>query len=247
MTRPFDAVSVALALARRPALAQALRHEPLPPAVLTVIRLAAGRAETLRAVAARTGKAPSFLQWAAASYLHEVVWADDSDPYRVLGAAPDASPEDLAVHLLWLMRWATLSDGEGKLQEAFAWRVLEAWDEVKPVKRQPVQDETVLGAWQMVPMHPTLGHPETHLWGPVPEIILPTSYEVFPTERAPRRMSMLVAAVGLIVAGIAITSWVSPFGRASAGPPREIRSASPAVQDLATIARAVSRHHPGRG
>jgi len=247
MTKPHDALSVALALARRPALAKALRNEPLPPSVLTVIRLAAGRPETVRAVAARTGKAPAFLQWAAVSYIYKVVWTDDGDPYRVLGAASDASPGDLAVHLLWLMRWATLSDQQAKLPEEFSWRVLDAWDEVKPVKSQPVPGEAILGAWQMIPSHPTWGQSESPRWDSAPQIVLPTSYQVFASERAPRGLSIMALAFGLIVAGIAITSWDSPFGRASAGPSGEVRSTSPALHDLATIARAVSRRHPGGG
>jgi hypothetical protein len=122
------ALEAALDLAAMPALAAAMRLQPLPGDVLPLIRVAAGCQATCQELAEASGREPQQIAEAAPFYLEQVLFRADGDPYRTLGAAPGASREALRERLGWLMRWLHPDRNGGEWESVFAARVLAAWE-----------------------------------------------------------------------------------------------------------------------
>ncbi len=120
-------LDLALNVARMPTLAAAMRERPLPPDTLVLIRIAAGCVETAREAAEITGMQPGSLREAAVFYLQQVLLADGSDSYRVLGVLPEATRTEMREHLRWLMKWLHPDRNPNDWESVFAERVLKAW------------------------------------------------------------------------------------------------------------------------
>jgi hypothetical protein len=131
-----SAVISAVDLARTPILVGIMRHRPLPPDVLTLIKCAAGSTEALEQSAAAVGRDAAFVRAAAKFYIRQILWAGDADHYRVLGVGPDAPAAKMAEHLRWYMKWLHPDTARKDAQEALAARVLRAWDAVKTPERR---------------------------------------------------------------------------------------------------------------
>jgi hypothetical protein len=123
------ALDFALELTRAPTLATAMRAQPLPPDTLVVIRIAGGCVETAAEAAALTGVAAESLKQAAALYLQKVLFAPDSDCFRLLGVAPGAPRGVMREHMRWLMKWLHPDRNPDEWESIFAERVLAAWRE----------------------------------------------------------------------------------------------------------------------
>ena len=168
MTLP-RALHVALDLAERPFLARAVRRQPLPPDVLTILKIAAGDEASRRVAAAATGKSAAAIREAAFLYVGHVLLADGADCYRVLGVAADAPQAELREHMRWLMKWLHPDRCTSAWEAAFAARVLSAWQEVKSPDRRARYDRLLSGKAE-----------RRHAWVPgIPRIAGP--------ERSPRR------------------------------------------------------------
>ena len=96
-------VALALDFHRAPARHADLLHgrAPLPPAVGVLLKLAGGSAPDSEWAALAP---PEALQAAALFFIEQVLLHHDSDHYRVLGVAPDASTELIKEHHRLLMR-----------------------------------------------------------------------------------------------------------------------------------------------
>ncbi len=121
-----------------PTLATALRATPLPSDTIVLIRIAAGCDETTAEAADLTDLPPGTVREAAIFYLGKVLFARDSDCYRVLGVPPGASRHQMREHMIWLMRWLSPRPSREEWERAFATRVLRAWRESRFPKPMPV-------------------------------------------------------------------------------------------------------------
>jgi curved DNA-binding protein CbpA len=90
-----------------------------------------------------TKRSPPSIRAAAVFYIQQVLWADDADCYRILGASADASPARLAEHFRWLMKWLHPDRRQSDVKPALAARVLKAWDAVKTPERRRQYDQTL--------------------------------------------------------------------------------------------------------
>lgn len=134
---PYQALELALALLRAPALAAQVRERPLPADVLTLIRIAAGDDATLAKAAAASGEAPQRLVEAALLFLQQALFTDDADSYRLLGVPATASPEILKQHHRWLVRWLHPDRQTDDWQAAYMNHVNQAWQNLRtPERRQ---------------------------------------------------------------------------------------------------------------
>src|SRR5690606_9222588 len=97
-----EALHRALAFLREPAAP----HAPaLPDDVRPLLRIAAADATALEQATRATGEPPARLRDAASLFLQRVLFDDEGDSYRVLGASPGVSEERLREHHRWLVRW----------------------------------------------------------------------------------------------------------------------------------------------
>lgn len=124
------ALSQAIDLALAPTLAAHQRRQPLPGDVLTLIRVAAGRRESLDAAMAATGRSPDFLRAAAESYLRQVVCHPGADSYRILGVSPPAARTEMRRHMRELVLWLHPDRGGDAWNAALMRRVVAAWQDV---------------------------------------------------------------------------------------------------------------------
>ena len=130
---PPDLAAV-LDFARNPK-AKAAQERPLPQGIDRLLRIAAGSTQALQNAVRITGKDPAYLRAAIVFYLEQVLWKGTPDPYRVLGAAPDASREELVVNVRCLMSWLHRYLGGNEPEAEFADRVWAAWNALKNVER----------------------------------------------------------------------------------------------------------------
>ena len=127
-------------LARSPGIARKLRDRPLPSGVLHVIRLAAGDEQVLDSVVAQTGRSAAALRDAATFYIVQVLLKASSDSYRVLGATPQATREELRTHMIWLLKiFHPDATGVGP-NSVFASRVTAAWESLKHPDRRELYE-----------------------------------------------------------------------------------------------------------
>jgi len=134
------AIVFAFDLVQHPTLVSVMRQRPLPPDILTLIQIAADAPGAVESAAALTNRSPRSIRAAAIFYIRQVLWADDADCYRILGAAPDASTAKLSEHFRWLMKWLHPDRSGADVRPAFAARVLKAWDTIKTPERRQQYD-----------------------------------------------------------------------------------------------------------
>jgi hypothetical protein len=116
--RANPAIDAALALAVKPALAEAMRRQPLPPGVTELLRVLADE---------QGGRTP--LLDAIEHYVQRVLLYPGASPRRVLGVGPDATRAQMREHMRLLMMWLHPDRNGAAWRSSFASRVLEAWRE----------------------------------------------------------------------------------------------------------------------
>ncbi|MDD3651623.1 DnaJ domain-containing protein [Immundisolibacter sp.] len=132
----YQALELALALSRAPALAAQLRQRPLPPDVLALIRIAAADDATLAEAAAASGEAPQRIAEAAVLFLQQALFAAGADSYRLLGVPATASQELIKLHHRWLVRWLHPDRQTDDWQAAYMNRVNRAWQDLRTPERR---------------------------------------------------------------------------------------------------------------
>ena len=122
---------MALDLLQSPSSVKILRAAPLPPDVVTILRIAAGDEEASSQAADATRHSPKSIREAAAFYIEQILLHPDADYYRVLGARPDASTAELRRNMALLIRWLHPDRQNGAERSIFTARVTKAWSELK--------------------------------------------------------------------------------------------------------------------
>lgn len=123
------ALDAALALARSPTLVHAMRQQPLPAGIATLLRLVAGEVDVVDDPIVHATQR-SDVHVAAELYVQQVLLYAGAPPHRMLGVSPDASRAEMRTHLRWLMTWLHPDKSGGDWRSAFAGRVLAAWQEL---------------------------------------------------------------------------------------------------------------------
>lgn len=140
------AIKLALTLIRRPATARQLSHAPLPGGLTELLAIAAGNAEAVQTVSARTEQTSEALRSAAAFFIEQIMFAEHADSYRILGASPGAPRCELRRHMVLLMSWLHPDTHEqqagwdGVDRSVFIHRVIRAWADLKSDARRSEYD-----------------------------------------------------------------------------------------------------------
>lgn len=137
------AVRAAIDLLQVPTRVRHVRGEPLPEAMDVLLRIAAGDEDACTLVVEPTGRSPDFLRQAATFYVEQILFAPETDNYRVLGCTPDATSAKLRQHMALLLRWIH-PDHQGSGERAvFAQRVTHAWEALKTAERRAAYELTL--------------------------------------------------------------------------------------------------------
>jgi hypothetical protein len=134
------ALKIAIDLMHVPSQVRVLRSEPLPDDVQVLLRIAAGENEAASAAVSSTGRSPKVVWQAATFFIEQILFAPESDSYRVLGATPQASSSELRRNVALLLRWLHPDLDPDRDRSIFINRVTAAWNELKTPERRAAYD-----------------------------------------------------------------------------------------------------------
>ena len=135
------ALRVAIDLLHVPSQVRLMRSEPLPRGVPVLLRIAAGDDAAEREAAEQTVRSRDVVRRAAAFFVEQVLFAPDTDSYRVLGSAPQASAGELRSNAALLLKWLHPDRDPHGERSIFVSRVTEAWNNLKTPERRAAYDE----------------------------------------------------------------------------------------------------------
>jgi curved DNA-binding protein CbpA len=144
--RPSPALLQALALMRAPRGARPGPEDRLPDGVELLVRIVGGDSQALALAAQSTRESEAMLRDAAAFYIQQVMFATDSDSYRVLGLDAGASDEQLKSHHRWLTRWLHPDRNRDEWEAVYSERVNRAWQDLRTSERRQRYDGSRAGS-----------------------------------------------------------------------------------------------------
>ena len=137
------AFRLAIDLLHFPARARSLRSKSLPDGISEVIRVASGDEKAVEQAAVAVGRPKELVREAAEFYVEQVLLYRGADSYRVLGAKPDASHEELRRNMSLLLKWLHPDGGRHGVRAVFASRVSDAWNNLKTKDRRDNYNRSV--------------------------------------------------------------------------------------------------------
>jgi len=137
------ALKIAIDLLHVPAQVRLLRAEPLPDGVPLLLRIAAGDDEAERTAVGLTGRSREVVRQAATFFIEQILFAPNTNSYRVLGANPQASAGELRRNVALLLRWLHPDLDPRSERAIFIGRVTAAWNDLKTPERRAACDATL--------------------------------------------------------------------------------------------------------
>ncbi|KFN45091.1 DnaJ domain-containing protein [Arenimonas oryziterrae] len=134
------ALEQALAVLRTPTLLTALRDRPLPDDMLTLLRIAAREESAILDAIEHSRQSRTEIIEAATFLIQQLMFAPNSDSYRVLGVDPDADAARIKEHYRWLVRWLHPDRNSDEWEAVFADRVNLAWQDLRTPDRRRAYD-----------------------------------------------------------------------------------------------------------
>jgi hypothetical protein len=135
------ALRVAIDLLHVPSQVRLVRSEPLPRGVPVLLRIAAGDDTAEREAADSTVRSRDVVRHAAAFFIEQILFAPETDSYRVLGSAPQATAVELRSNAALLLKWLHPDRDPHGERSIFVSRVTEAWNNLKTPERRAAYDE----------------------------------------------------------------------------------------------------------
>jgi hypothetical protein len=135
------ALRVAIDLLHVPSQVRLVRSEPLPRGVPVLLRIAAGDDAAEREAADLTVRSRDVVRRAAEFFIEQILFAPDTDSYRVLGSASQASASELRKNAALLLKWLHPDRDPHGERSIFVSRVTEAWNNLKTPERRAAYDE----------------------------------------------------------------------------------------------------------
>jgi hypothetical protein len=134
------ALKIAIDLMHVPSQVRLWRSEPLPDGVPMLLKIAAGDDEAEGAAVALTGRSRDLVRQAATFFIEQILFAPNTDSYRVLGATPQADAGELRRNVALLMRWLHPDLEPSGERSIFISRVTVAWNDLKTPQRRAAYD-----------------------------------------------------------------------------------------------------------
>lgn len=135
------ALKIAVDLMHVPSQVRLFRSEPLPDGVLTLLRIAAGDDDAESTAAALIDRSRDVVRQAATFFIEQILFAPNSDSYRVLGVSPQATGSELRRNVALLLRWLHPDLDPASGRSIFVGRVTAAWNDLKTPERRAAYDE----------------------------------------------------------------------------------------------------------
>lgn len=135
------ALKIAIDLMHVPSQVRLFRSEPLPDGVLMLLRIAAGEEETEQTAVALTGRSLEIVRRAAVFFIEQILFAPNTDSYRVLGVASTATTSELRRNVALLLKWLHPDLDPNGERAVFVGKVTSAWNDLKTPERRAAYDE----------------------------------------------------------------------------------------------------------
>jgi hypothetical protein len=145
----WAALRLALDLLHVPWRVRLVKNQPLPGGVALLLSVAADDAASEDAAVKATGRPREVVREAATFFIEQVLLCAEADSYRVLGAGPHATSNDLRRNMALLMRWMhpdVAPRGDRADRSVFAPRIAAAWNNLKTAERRGAYDSERQGA-----------------------------------------------------------------------------------------------------
>jgi hypothetical protein len=136
------ALMMAISLQLMPAQVRLMRKQPLPDGMGHVLRIVGGDDKALAQAVAVSGRSREMVCEASAFFIEQMLLYPGADSYRVLGARPDASNDELRRNMALLLRWLHPDVANQTARALFAQRVTRAWNDLKSPERRTAYDRS---------------------------------------------------------------------------------------------------------
>jgi len=105
-----------------------------------LLRIAAGDDAAEREAARLTERPRPVIREAAAFYIEQVLLSPNANSYRVLGATPAATPQELRRHMALLLSWLHPDKNASGERAVLAARITGAWNDLRNPDRRAAYD-----------------------------------------------------------------------------------------------------------
>ena len=130
----------AITFLSRTDLIAAARQQPLPAGVTEILKVSSGDNEALLAAQESSRFSQEDVKHAAQFYVQQILFAPDSDHYRVLGVDPDDAETKIKLHYRLLVRWLHPDKNSSDWEAVFSDRINRAWHALRTPDRRREYD-----------------------------------------------------------------------------------------------------------
>ena len=135
------ALKTAINVYNFPPLVRTVRSRPLAGDVTFVLQIVAGDCDALRAAVLTTERSPGTIVAASTFFVEQILFAPESDCYRILGADKTAQRTLLRGNMALLLKWLHPDFGTDDIKARYAANVTVAWNSLKTADRRLVYDQ----------------------------------------------------------------------------------------------------------
>lgn len=135
------ALEQALSFLSRTDLIATARQQALPTGVTDLLKISSGDNETLLAAQESSRQSQEDVRHAAEFYVQQILFAPNSDYYRVLGVDPDDAEIKIKLHYRLLVRWLHPDKNSSDWEVVFSERINRAWHALRTPERRRQYDE----------------------------------------------------------------------------------------------------------
>ncbi len=138
MTVP--ALEQAITFLSRADLIATARQQSLPAGVTEILKISSGDNEALLVAQESSRFSQDDVRQAAQFYVQQILFAPDSDHYRVLGVDPDDAEAKIKLHYRLLVRWLHPDKNSSDWEVVFSDRINRAWHSLRTPERRREYD-----------------------------------------------------------------------------------------------------------
>ena len=146
------AIEQAITFLSRTDLIATARQQPLPPGVADLLKISSGDHEALLVAQESSRYSLEDVRHAAEFYVQQILFAPDSNHYRVLGVELGDPEAKIKLHYRLLVSWLHPDKNSGDWEVVFSERINRAWHALRTPERRQQYDEQ-LSSKPAVSMH----------------------------------------------------------------------------------------------
>ena len=137
----ITAIEQAITFLSRTDLTVTARQQPLPPGVTDLLKISSGDHDVLLVAQQSSRYSLEDVRHAAEFYVQQILFAPDSNHYRVLGVEPSDPEAKIKLHYRLLVSWLHPDKNSSDWEVVFSERINRAWHGLRTSERRRQYDE----------------------------------------------------------------------------------------------------------